>query len=372
MNDKIRESLDRSMADFSWKEKHRSNVMNRVRNASRPVRPLKAALAIGFALLMVLCIATAMAGAFSESFNGWLYEYWPDLATALMPVNLTYEDQGIRMEVLSAADKGEHTLIVYSMQDLEGDRLNNVNPWMNLDTSEESSLTYNTSIISDYDPETRKATYAYRMNYDGEHLPETGSVTFSVDEVTPNETVTVDLLPLFTQYRNQLQTAAVPENVHKMGAFQSAEMPESLRIIDCSHSLDIPLSDSVYLSGIGIIDGRLHVQLHFTDRQFVRSEDGSFSVTPFHAWVYLNDADGNSLYSDSMEAGSNSLSVLQWGGDEYDPELGFGTPEWEEFFFSVDPEAVEHASVFTVLIQKNLTPITGNWKVDIPLRLIRK
>ena len=75
-------------------------------------------------LLLLLCLAMAVAGATSETVNGWLYQQWPRLATLLMPVNMSCEDQGIRMEVISAVAEGNEVLINYSMQDLEGSRKN--------------------------------------------------------------------------------------------------------------------------------------------------------------------------------------------------------------------------------------------------------
>ena len=371
MNDKIRESLDGSMADFSWKEKHRNNVMNRVRNASRPVRPLKTTLAIGFALLMVLCIATAMAGAFSESFNGWLYERWPDLATALMPVNLAYEDQGLRMEVVSAVDKGSEALIVYTVQDLEGDRLKNTFPYADLYSAEGNSLSYGGSILSNYDPETRKGTYAQYLEYADGCRPASGAITYSIDQINPYDTEDVDLMPYYRKYSSQVQVAAAPENVYLQGPYHDSALPDSTRIIDWHNSLELPLSDSVCLSGIGMIDGCLHVQLHYTDRTPVVSESGSV-IYPHLAWtwVHLYNAGFDYLYTaDDSPAG---ISVLQWGGDGFDAANGSGTPEWEEFFFQADPEAVDRVEHFFVRITNALTPITGDWKVDIPVRLIRK
>ena len=369
MNDKIRESLDGSMADFSWKEKHRNNVMNRVRNTSRPVRPLKATLAIGFALLMVLCIATAMAGAFSESFNGWLYERWPELATSLMPVNLAYEDQGFRMEVVSAVDKGSEALIVYTMQDLEGDRLKNTFPYADLYSAEGYPLSSDGSILSDYNPETRKGTYAQYLEYADGCRPVSGSVTYSVPQIEPYDRKDVDLMPYYIKYGSQVQAATAPENVYIQGPYHDSVLPDSTRIIDWHNSLELPLSDSVSLSGIGMIDGCLHVQIHYTDRTPIVSEPG-YVIYPYHAWIHLYNAGFDYLYT--ADDGPGGISVLQWGGDEFDAAEGAGTPEWEEFFFKVDPEAVDRVEHFFVSITKALTPITGNWKVDIPVRLIRK
>ena len=369
MNDKIRELLDTSMADFYWKEKHRNNVMNRIRNASRPARPLKTSLAAGFALLLVLCIATAMAGAFSESFNGWLYERWPDLATILMPVNLAYEDQGFRMEVVSAADKGSEALIVYTVQDLEGDRLKNTFPHADLYSAEGYSLSSGSSMLSDYNPEARKGTYAHYLKYENGSRPASGTVTYSISQIEPYDTEDVNLMPYYLKYSSQVQAAGAPENAYIQGPYHDSALPVSTRIIDWHNSLDLPLSGSVCLSGIGMIDGCLHIQLHYTDRTPVVSEPDSV-ICPYRAWVHLYNAGFDYLYTGDVSP--NGISVLQWGGDEFNAADGTGAPEWQEFFFKVDPEAVDRVEHFFVRITKALAPVKGDWKVDIPVRLIRK
>ena len=46
-----------------------------------------------------------------------------ELAGKLVPLNLSCENDGIRLELLAAAVTERETLIIYSMQDLEGDRI---------------------------------------------------------------------------------------------------------------------------------------------------------------------------------------------------------------------------------------------------------
>ena len=81
---------------------------------------MKKKMSFAFVLAMILvtaCIATAVAAAVSEDFNTWLYQLWPEAALKLMPVDLSYEDNGIRMEVLSAAAEGSEVLITYTLED---------------------------------------------------------------------------------------------------------------------------------------------------------------------------------------------------------------------------------------------------------------
>ena len=75
------------------------------------------------AVLILVLTATALA-ATNETVNHWLYRWWPEAAEAFMPVNLSCEDQGIRMEMISAVTDGQEIFLCFSMEDLEENRLN--------------------------------------------------------------------------------------------------------------------------------------------------------------------------------------------------------------------------------------------------------
>ena len=44
--------------------------------------------------------------------------------------------------------------------------------------------------------------------------------------------------------------------------------------------------------------------------------------------------------------------------------------EWTEYFFKITREEAENADL-SVTVRKNLLPIVGNWKIEIPVRMIR-
>ena len=47
-------------------------------------------------------------------------DYYPEIADQLKPINLSSEKDGIRLELISGAVKGDETWAVYSLQDVEG------------------------------------------------------------------------------------------------------------------------------------------------------------------------------------------------------------------------------------------------------------
>ena len=364
-NKKLSESLDRSMADVSWKEQNRLRVWNGIRNAepSRSRAPRRIFVVIAFALVLVLGMATALA-AFNEDINQMLYQWWPEAALALRPVNLACEDQGIRLEVESAVIQGHEILVTYSLQDLKGDRIRD-NAGASFITPELSaSLGYTgDGIACGTDPETSKHFYAVRLKYDDEILSENGYYTFSTTKLDcgAEQIACADLHPYLMQYGSQVPAMPVPDSLKQInGPYYEGDLPEDLQVIDDSRSLEIPLCDTVYLSGIGIIDGYLHVQIHDTDYQPFETE--GFSARPYFSWFIARDQDGNLLYSGDADDEA-ALSVLHWSNSDM-------MPEWKEFFFKITREEAENADL-SVVVHKALPPIFGNWRIRIPGSMIR-
>ena len=151
----------------------------RLETKEEPRMKRTAGLIVAFALVLVLGTATALA-AFNEDVNQLLYQVWPQAALALRPVNLACEDQGIRMEVISAVLDGSESLVTLTMQDLEGDRIDET---MDLFDSAQLQLPYDgsgTCVQTGFDPETKTASFAVYMDFRIDRPREDSKVTFSV------------------------------------------------------------------------------------------------------------------------------------------------------------------------------------------------
>ena len=326
-------------------------------------KKLSFASVVAIALVLVL-MATSLA-ATNTTVNNWVYKIWPDLAEALMPVNLSCEDQGIRLEVESAVIQGREILVTYSLQDLKGDRLCHSDYALSISPEFPGETGYTgQGFAGETDPETSKRFYADRLEYDDDITSEDGYITFTAYYIDrgSEEIACADLHPYLMQYGSQVQAMPVPDSLkHIDGPYYEGNLPEGLRVIDNSKSLEIPLCDTVYLSGIGIIDGYLHVQIHYTDYQPLETEVSR--TNPYSSWVTAQDQDGNLLYSGDADDEA-ALSVLHWGGSDM-------MPEWREYFFKITREEAENADL-SVTINKTLKPIIGNWKIEIPVRMIQR
>ncbi len=308
-----------------------------------------------FALILVLGMATALA-AFSEDVNQLLYRIWPQAAQALKSVNLSCESQGIRMEVVSATLNGSEALVTLTMQDLEGSR---VDETMDLFDSAILQLPYDgsgTCIQTGYDPETKTASFAVYMEFDMDKCPaESDKVSFRVNRfLSGKKEQTADLTPLIPGKITEAESMPVPAIRGMAGSPASdgkdaaAEKARNLLVLNTNHSLEIPVVDGVTLTGIGIVDGALHVQIRYTD----------IHHTDNHGFLTLSDKNGNA-YEESMKM--QELGSVSWYGENDD--------SWEEYIFDDYPEDLSQ-----IVLRGSFTTadpaVEGDWHVTFPLSII--
>ena len=322
---------------------------------------------IAATLCMTLALATALAASVEEV-NAMLYQWWPEGAKALMPVNAVCENQGIRMEVLSAVAEKEKLLMIFSAQDLEADRLSgNTQVEMEIPSMPGSYGASKDSAEPVYDAENRKVTsseysvYSKDLSYTGENL------MLRVPWLQDVEATETDLLPLLDRYREKAAYVAAPENARILWQIGdvSWKVPADLQVLDPAGSLEIPLCDGAALSGIGIRDGLLHVQLHYLDNHWIeiRQDNHKMSYVPVSGFVSLTFPEDGTL-EDYANQGLNGIGSLGWDEDQD------GNCDWEEYLFTLPPEGLERASLQAKMeVQK--TPLMGPWEVTVPFRMIQ-
>ena len=350
-------------------------------------------------ILLLACAATAAAGAFNEDFNTWLYRIWPEAAKTLMPVNMSCTEGGIRMEVISAVSEGSEVYVTYSIQDLEEDRITPDTEAVIDAQSGTVSTSFSQTAEPLYQPDDKTMVFGQRIRLDSS-LQEHPTLQFSINSISPVRTENIDLMPLYKQYASEAKTIPVPENaeafrngtpdeISRSGpagssdpaslseeelAFlcyangQDAEIPEELRVLDNHSGLKIPLAKGINLSGIGMVDGLLHVQIHINPVEVEPVSGGHH--TDYH--IIMHDAEASTVFTsmsrytdpDKLPNGINQISWkerLKSGKEDY----------WREFIFAVDGEPTEAQKLFAELYTHD-GEIRGPWQAEIPVRLIRK
>ena len=356
----FKDRLNAELSDVTWSVRNSNAVRQQVNREGNKSRKHSIALVLSITVLFAFA-ATALAAATIEPVNAWLYRIWPEAALKLMPVNLTSDDHGIRMEVISAYARDSEVYVCFSMEDLEGDRINDLT--LVFPEAKNGDMTKNIDKqYGNYDRDHGK--YLFGTEYAFPASADHDVLTVSVNMVETGEHHLADLSQFFRESGDNIKTMPVPKKTTILGPYRDTGLPETIRVIDSSAGPEIPLCDSVYLSGIGMIDGQLHIQIHYDDCrcQRIDHEIGYSTYDPYHAWIIVKDDGGNLLYTGDM--GPDALSILRWGYSY----SGRSMYEWEEYFFEVDPGKLETASI-TVDIRK-MNIIEGHWEIDIPLRLI--
>ena len=366
----VRHSVDTGLSSLEGNPFLAQRIMNMERT-EQPIMKRKISIAFILAMILMLaCAATAIGAATNEAFNAWLYKRWPEAALKLMPVNLVSEDKGFRLEVNSASAEGDEVLISYTVEDMEGDRLQNssIFPQVFLGDNEIETRTG----AGEYDEQARRLYSAEYVKYTGQITePGNGVLTLSWQLFNHSEDHDFDLFTYLKKYGEQLGTTNVmpadlivtqPYLSPDEKSFADSGLPDTLQIIDSSDSLEIALLDDVFLSGVKMIDGQLHIQFHY---HYPHMEHGSGVLyRPCRIRTDLQYENGDHLPYVTEET-HDETHVLSWGlTGSYD------VPEWEEYIIPVDAAKLESDGTLPILIQKNLEYVSANFLVNIPLRLI--
>lgn len=376
---KMQEILNHSLSGL----KENPFLSQRVIAQGKGEEPVKKRVSFSVVIIIaILLIGTMTAlAAGVEDINAMLYNIWPEAARALRPLNLSDEKAGIRLDVLSASLTDDQLLITYSLTDLEGDRINADTscsalieiPWMNQGDGSYEMLSF--------DAETHQAVYAYYLEYTSSSFPEgtlfdSATITFRVNGLRGSEQKTLDLWPLMTDqdYTAEAVTAPPESGVDAIVRDDNAsEMEKTLpNILNPANNLHIPITDDIELSGIGWLDGNLHVQIHVSNYAIkVEYEHAISDIARYTSYINLRDHNGN----DVMWAPGFFDQLLKdkpyyiWGINWRE-----GDEQWIEKIFPVQPEEMDQYIIygeFTNLMADYEDLLQYEWEVSFPSNMIQ-
>jgi hypothetical protein len=224
----------------------------------------------------------------------------------------------------------------------------------------------------------------------GEHFTYHGNIT-AADNVlkahihsfiSHEQTALVDLFPYLEQFGSEVETVTVPEGAGTLWQAdvyaeqdienRSGSVPASTQVINPAYSREIRLADTVFLSGIGMVDGRLHVQLHFVDHQkrTIGEYLDTVSYRPDETEVLLRDKDSETWYDEKylvQDILGGATCGIGWGTQPDDPQ----TPEYAELIFAADADNLSPDMQDFLVDISQAVPVVGGWSAEIPVRLIR-
>ncbi len=286
----------------------------------------------------------------------------PDCLSDVVPVGLSCENGGFRLELVSASVKETAAAFIFSMQDLEGDRLSSgVLPYVDMPNEDSGRYGRNlrTSLI--YDPSSRKAFFAAEAQYDSPEilLDDAQQISLSVADLLIDRTITLPLGDFLSQYGDRAALVDLPDLLpgNDMGPDGEDRVWTTddyrklgWKVLDYTHPLSVRLHKNLELSGIGVVDGQLHVQLRYLDNQTVRM--GRYTTKPI-SFLYVWRPHESDIPNPKLE----------WDTD------GDGSADFVEFVYPCE-SAADVIDDLEVVFDETLDYVEGSWTIDVPLETV--
>lgn len=274
-----------------------------------------------------------------------MYVVSPAIAQKFKSVKMSCVDQGIKMEVESAYIFENEAMIVVSMQDLEGDRIDGT---VDLYDSYRIHRPFDSSGSCnrlDYDEETGKATFLITISQWGVEKIDGDKITFSVREFLSHKKNFEDIIPIdlsslevITKTKSKMYYYFDPYE------FGKGEDREASCIIP-DHDFE-NFVDGIDLTGYGYIDGAFHIQIAVPDR--LKNDN--------HGDFYLLDENGEKKYCDYR---------VDWYEAE-GPTNDDKRVDYFEYVFDISQEEIANYELYgDFTISESYTK--GNWQVTFPL-----
>ena len=338
--------------------------------------------------ITILLIGTMTAlAAGVEDINAMLYKLWPEAARALRPLNLSVEKAGIRLDVISATLTDDHLLITYSLTDTKGDRINENTRCAAIIELPLVEECFGSDEMLSFDADTHQAIYAsyYKftttpLSEDGLFDFDSGTISFTVNGLMSPMQTKIDLWPLMIGQDYSVEAVPAPPESGPETMVRDLEAADTEKtlpnILNPENNLHIPITDDIELSGIGWIEGNLHVQIHVSNYSTrVENEYGGISdIARYTSYINLLDQDGNSfmrapgLFTQLLKDKPYFIWGLSWRGGRN------GDEQWIEKIFPVQPEEMNQYVLYGEFtdLRTNLEDLLQyDWRVSFPSNLIQ-
>ncbi len=326
--------------------------------AKKRSRPFRTVVAVAAALTLTFAASlSAMAAADVDEAYRLMYALSPSVAQMLKPVCMSCEDNGVRMEVISADLNADEAYIYISMEDLIGDRIDST---IDLYDSYQINRNFDCAAgceLVNYDENTGKAMFLIHMQNmkEGEKI-RGGKITFSVRELLSNKNVINEILPVdLTLAADNAPTQLVsPDRLRGTGF--NGQWPESTLFL-------APQEDGVYntgagaaLTAMGYIDGRLHIQMRYDTYR-----DGKWYYDN-HGFLQLLDENGEPAEMDCYEFWDGEMVTSRTDWQIMQRHQSF----CQEYILDIPPEELSGYRLHADLWLCD-THMDGNWEVTFPL-----
>ena len=307
--------------------------------AKRPAKRRPVLRALIAAALTVVCLSglvCAMTAADVGPAYELLYHIAPGAAQRLKPVHASDENQGIRMEVVSADVHGDTAEACIAVTDLTGDRVDEtLDLFDSYDIRAARDSVGHCERVS-FDPETKTATFLVTVrNMDGTPI-RGGKMTFSVGQLLAKKQTWEGELPV--EASADAPTVSEAQVEVRGGSYAPGTNIPAVFLAP-GQPLCEP-TEGAAITGVGEVEGQLHVQVYYSD----------IHRTDNHGWVWLVPETGPQIVP------LDSASF--WDADR--------SGSYEDYVFDADASALDGAALYGEFTTRR-TLIEGPWEITFPL-----
>lgn len=336
---------------------HEEDTKIHIKNHRRWTKSAVAAIAMSV-VLVATATATALGG-----FDWFIERFNPSFSEIVEPVENYSEDKGIRMEVIGAQKYDNRAIVYLSLQDTTGqNRLTEqtdfrdgfsakMNPRViGGDGEISTSMSWKRKMLY-FNEDTNTAYYEFNITADTDSPLsdplELGSFLVYFDE---REYVEEPISISLEEIKDAEITTITEE--HIWGGINARPIySSSTEVLTPGYYIDMPHGEKdQWVSNVGIIDGKLHVQIG----RFSSGEFGSSDAN-----LFLMDKEGNEIPSDYelILYGNEDNRLLNHKEDDpYDMAY-----KYNEYVFSVN---AEDFNKYTLCFNGTVyTGVEGSWKV---------
>lgn len=307
----------------------------------------KAALTLTVACVFILVTLPVMAVS-SGGFMDLLYRYFPEIAQNFTPVQLSCEDNGIKMEVVSICIQDNKAQFFIAVTDLQGGRIDStVDLFDSYDINTRYDTTAHCQKVS-YDEKTCTATFMIEIVADNAKKLHKEYISFSVKQLLTGKNTFEDKIDINTANITHNPPTVLKEKrgwsstderlLKELKEQDKAEMlmtqAETIWPVD-----GVTITAAGYREDVGCTDENLHIQVLYDN---IRQTDN-------HGYVYLKHPQTGNIIMPQA-------SISAFAED--------GVSSYEEYIFSdIQPQHIPEYEVYGWFITCD-TLITGNWTAN--------
>lgn len=323
------------------------------------------------AAVLILCLTTVLPVlAVTETEVGYdiVYTISPAIAQRLKPVQRSCVYDGIRMEVISANVSGDTAEVYISMQDLEGDRIDETIDLLDSYYINRSFDCQGGCEFAGYDEETKTATFLIRIQPMNHQNIGGKKLTFSVDRFLSHKiktNFTFDSLKNVIDFNPETITGAeLKARGGCVGYSNDSNIERNNYLKSRKKEMLYAPVDGMGITAVCYIDGKLHIQTYKendlnTDNQcFLSLFDKDGNEVPSTA-VYYNiilDKDGNEISKPYYR------NYVEYGNGE---RLG----QFTEIIYDIPFEDLDQYTLKGKCVTSDpaYPAVEGDWRITFPI-----